>query len=170
MDEHAPSATTANVEGGFAVFLIGMRINAWWRPDLWLPVLLSMGRMVRELRAHPEFGLLGVAPTGFSNPILLVQYWKSADHLLRFASQRDAQHLPAWSDYNRRVRSTRAVGVWHETYVVEAGLRARRRVRRATRHRPPSHRGRPTERPAALRVSDHVHVGAPRVGGLTPGG
>jgi hypothetical protein len=121
MDEHAPSATTANVEGGFAVFLIGMRINAWWRPDLWLPVLLSMGRMVRELRAHPEFGLLGVAPTGFSNPILLVQYWKSADHLLRFASQRDAQHLPAWSDYNRRVRSTRAVGVWHETYVVEAG-------------------------------------------------
>lgn len=122
MAERPPvTVTTAQVEGGFAVFLIGMRVNRWWRPDLWLPVLLAMGRMLRELRARPELGLLGIAPTGFANPVVLVQYWRSAEHLLRFASQRDAAHLPAWSAFNRRVRATRAVGVWHETYVVAPG-------------------------------------------------
>lgn len=122
MAELPPVAvTTAQVEGGFAVFLIGMRVNRWWRPDLWLPVLLAMGRMLRELRARPELGLLGMAPTGFANPVVLVQYWRSAEHLLRFASQRDAAHLPAWSAFNRRVRATRAVGVWHETYVIAPG-------------------------------------------------
>jgi hypothetical protein len=113
------AAVTAQVEGGFVVFLIGMRINAWWRPDLWIPIIRSMGRMLRELREHPELGMLGIAPTGISNPIVLVQYWRSLEHLRRFASGHDLPHLPAWSDYNRRVRATNAVGIWHETYVVE---------------------------------------------------
>lgn len=115
------AAVTAQIEGGFVVFLIGMRINAWWRPDLWIPIIRSMGRMLRELREHPELGMLGIAPTGFSNPIVLVQYWRSSQHLHRFASGRDLPHLPAWSDYNRRVRATNAVGIWHETYIVEPG-------------------------------------------------
>lgn len=114
-------AFTAAPDGSFAVFLIGMRVNRWWRPDLWVPVLLSMGRMLRELRAHPELGLLGVMPTGLSNPVVLVQYWRSAEHLMRFAANRELTHLPAWTEYNRRVHATDAVGVWHETYVVEPG-------------------------------------------------
>jgi len=115
------SSVTANVKGGFVVFLIGMRINAWWRPDLWIPVILSMGRMLRELRQHPELGLVGMVPTGFSNPVVLVQYWRSVELLMAFASGRNLPHLPAWTDYNRRVRATHAVGVWHETYVIEPG-------------------------------------------------
>jgi len=112
---------TAAVDGGLVVFLIGMRINRWWRPDLWLPVMLSMGKMLRELRANPELGFLGVAPTGPSNPIVLVQYWKSAEHLQRFASATDRAHLPAWTEFHRRARATSAVGIWHETFVVPPG-------------------------------------------------
>lgn len=115
------TAVTANVQGGFVVFLIGMRINAWWRPDLWIPVIWSMGRMLRELRQHPELGLVGMVTTGFSNPVVLVQYWRSVELLMAFASGRNLPHLPAWTDYNRRVRATYAVGVWHETYVIEPG-------------------------------------------------
>lgn len=115
------TAQSASVDGAFVVFLIGMRINAWWRPDLWVPVLRAMGRMVRELRDRPELGLLGVAPTGFSNPLVMVQYWRSAAHLRRFAAGRELPHLPAWTEYNRRIRASNAVGVWHELYVVEPG-------------------------------------------------
>lgn len=112
---------TAQLEGGIVVFLIGMRINRWWRPDLWLPVLWSTGRMLRELRARPELGLLGVMPTGLSNPLVLVQYWRSVELLQRFASAKEHPHLAAWGDFHRRVRKTNAVGVWHETYVVPPG-------------------------------------------------
>jgi hypothetical protein len=112
---------TAAADGDFVVFLLGMRINRWWRVDLWLPVLFAMMRMLRELRAHPELGLMGVAPTGFSNPVVLVQYWKSVESLQQFAKSPDQPHLPAWSEFNRRARRTRAVGVWHETYVIPRG-------------------------------------------------
>lgn len=30
-------------------------------------------------------------------------------------------HLPAWRDYNQKVRTSGAMGVWHETYVVKPG-------------------------------------------------
>lgn len=120
MRKGAERAITDDWEGGLVVFLIGMRINAWWRPDLWMPVLRSMSRMLAELRARPELGLLGVAPTGISNPLVLIQYWKSLEDLQRFAAARDLPHLPAWNDFNRRVRATDAVGVWHETFVVPA--------------------------------------------------
>jgi hypothetical protein len=119
--EDRPTAITDAWEGDLVVFLIGMRINAWWRIDLWLPVLRSMGRMLAQLRARPELGLLGFAPTGFSNPVVLVQYWRSLEHLERFAASRDLAHVPAWSEFNRRTRATNAVGVWHETFVVKAG-------------------------------------------------
>jgi hypothetical protein len=40
---------TAEIEGDFVLFLIGMRINKVWRPDKWLPVFLAMPRMLKEL-------------------------------------------------------------------------------------------------------------------------
>jgi hypothetical protein len=112
---------TANPTGRFVLFLIGMRVNSWWRPDLWIPIFRSMRRMQVELRRRPELGLLGGMMTGFSNPAVLIQYWKSVEHLQAFASGKELQHVPAWNDFNRRVRATRAVGVWHETYLIEPG-------------------------------------------------
>jgi hypothetical protein len=51
---------TAEVEGEFVVFLIGMRINALWKIHKWLPVALAMPRMIRELEADQTSGFLGV--------------------------------------------------------------------------------------------------------------
>ena len=110
---------TATLDGEFFVFLIGMRFNAWWRIDTWLPVLRAMPRMLRELEAKPELGFLhGGAWLGRTT--MLVQYWRSPDQLLAYASARDAEHLPAWKAFNRAVRNG-GVGIWHETYVVGPG-------------------------------------------------
>lgn len=50
---------------------------------------------------------------------LLVQYWNS-EKLYAYASDLNAAHRPAWTAFNRRVRKAPgAVGIWHETYVVE---------------------------------------------------
>ncbi|KEF41881.1 MAG: hypothetical protein ER33_09045 [Cyanobium sp. CACIAM 14] len=42
---------TAEIEGDFVVFLIGMRINKIWKVHRWLPVFQAMPRMIRELQA-----------------------------------------------------------------------------------------------------------------------
>lgn len=114
--------TTDALDGGVVVFLIGMRVNRWWRPDLWVPIVRSMGRMLRELATRrEEVGFLGFLPTGLANPVVLVQYWSSVEHLQRFATDPDLPHAKAWQEFNRRARRTNAVGIWHETYVVAAG-------------------------------------------------
>ena len=45
---------TAEIEGDFVVFLIGMRINKLWKVRKWLPVFVAMPRMLRELEARPR--------------------------------------------------------------------------------------------------------------------
>lgn len=81
---------------------------------------MAMPRMLKELEAAgPETGFLGATPLG---TLSLVQYWRSFDHLERYARSRDHQHWPAWVDFNRRMKSSRGdVGIWHETYLVPAG-------------------------------------------------
>ena len=59
-----PRRLTANLEGDFVVFLIGARINKWWKVSKWWPLLFSMPRMLRELDAHPECGCLGHSGVG----------------------------------------------------------------------------------------------------------
>ena len=112
---------TARIDGDFVVFLIGMRINKPWQPRRWVPVLAAMPPMVDELRAQPGSGLLG-AHYGlvFGGP-MLVQYWRSFAQLEAYARDADKHHLPAWTRYNRAIRGTTAVGVYHETYRVAAG-------------------------------------------------
>ena len=111
---------TARIDGEVAVFLIGMRINRVWKIHKWLPVALAMPRMVKELAAAPEYGFLG-AEQWFGNPTVMVQYWRSFEHLERYAKDRSAQHLPAWAAFNRAIASRGDVGIWHETYRVRPG-------------------------------------------------
>lgn len=108
---------TTSRDRGVVVFLIGMRVNRWWKIHKWLPVALAMPRMLRELKARPESGYLG----GSLLPGLSVQYWDSADALLAYASDRSGQHFPAWAAFYKRVGTGSDVGIWHETYVVPAG-------------------------------------------------
>jgi hypothetical protein len=113
---------TAEIEGPFVVFLIGMRINKFRKVWRWLPTFLAMPRMLRELEQRPEFGFLG-ASRYFGSPRrpMLVQFRRSFEHLETSARGRDASHWPAWVDFNKRVGSSGDVGSWHETYLVPAG-------------------------------------------------
>jgi len=108
---------TSVVEGDFVVFLIGMRINRWWKFHKWLPVAMAMPAMLKELAANPDSGFLGAQ----SSLGLIVQYWKSFDHLEAYAKNREALHYPAWKAFNKKIRSNGDVGIWHETYQVRAG-------------------------------------------------
>ena len=54
-----PKRMTADIDGDFVVFLIGMRLNRPWKLHKWLPVMRSMPRMIRELAMDPESGFLG---------------------------------------------------------------------------------------------------------------
>ena len=106
---------------GIVVFLIGMRINKFWKVWRWLPVFLAMPAMLRELAAQPELGMLSAtARLGWRNQTVL-QYWKSAAHLQAYAHAAGRAHLPAWQAFSRRIGTGGDVGIWHETYVVPPG-------------------------------------------------
>jgi hypothetical protein len=111
---------TARIDGEIVVFLIGMRINRFWKLHKWLPVARAMPRMIAELAAAPEHGFLG-AEQWLGNPTIMLQYWRSFEELERYAKNRSAQHLPAWAAFNRAVGSGGDVGIWHETYRVRPG-------------------------------------------------
>ena len=106
----------AALDGDFVVFLIGMRINRPWKVHRWWPVYRAMGRMLAELT--PEHGLLRWERGLLGGP-MVVQYWRSRADLERFS--RGELHMPAAREFNRRVRRSGDVGVWHETYEVRAG-------------------------------------------------
>jgi len=109
---------TVEFDGDFVVFLIGTRINKPWKVRSWWPVLRAMRAMLKELDANPDLGCLG---NTFGWPVI-VQYWRSFDHLERYAKSRDHLHLPAWHRFNRVVGQARGdVGIWHETYWIRAG-------------------------------------------------
>jgi fumigallin biosynthesis monooxygenase-like protein len=113
-----PTRMTAEIEGDFVVFLIGMRINKPWMIHKWLPVFMAMAPMLKELEQHPESGFLGHI-VGFK---VIVQYWRSFEHLEAYARTRDKRHWPAWVAFNERIGGSRDdVGIWHETYQVRAG-------------------------------------------------
>ena len=120
MTEILSRRMTAHLDSPFVVFLIGFRVNKLWKIGKWLPVLRAMRPMVAELSADPESGFLS-AEIAWGNPVIMVQYWRSTDDLIRYASDRDAEHLPAWARFNREVGSNGDVGIWHETYRVDPG-------------------------------------------------
>jgi hypothetical protein len=111
---------SAILEGDFCLFLIGMRINHPLKVHKWLPVAMAMPRMISELQAHPQLGLLG-GDFWFGRTTISLQYWRSQEHLFAYASNRNLKHLPAWSAFTRTVGDSGDVGIWHETYSIKGG-------------------------------------------------
>ncbi|KKC47644.1 transcriptional regulator [Paenibacillus sp. D9] len=110
---------TAEMDGTFVVFVIGMRINKLLAVHKWLPVVRSMGPMMRELYGNPDMGFISHEMyLGARGPVLL-QYWRSYDQLERYA--RGGMHLEAWKKFNRSVGTDGSVGIFHETYVIQPG-------------------------------------------------
>ena len=111
---------TAAVDGDIVLSLIGMCLNQPWAVHKWLPVARAMPRMLRALYQNPGLGFVS-HEMWFSRTLILVQYWRSLDQLMAYASAREAEHLPAWQAFNRAVGTDGSVGIWHETYLSKAG-------------------------------------------------
>jgi hypothetical protein len=112
---------TAEIEGDFVVFLIGMRVNKWWKLHKWFPVFLAMPPMLRELLRRKELGMLHYSAWISPGGPMLVQYWRSVEQLEDFAKDARLPHRPAWKRWNQAIGSNGDVGVWHETFIVHKG-------------------------------------------------
>ncbi len=111
---------TSRMEGDYVVFLIGMRVNRWWKPWRWVPIIFQMTRMLRELGQHPELGLLGFEGW-FGRTTMMLAYFRSKEHLMTFASSPSSSHVPAWRSFMRSIGTNGDVGIWHETYAASPG-------------------------------------------------
>jgi hypothetical protein len=120
MNEVFRGRFTAQLDGPFVVFIIGMRVNRLLAVHKWLPVARAMGPMVEYLLQHRELGLLHAQTYLYWRGVALVQYWRSFEHLEKFARSPDASHLEAWKQFNKAVGAGGSVGIWHETYNVQA--------------------------------------------------
>jgi len=116
-----PGRYTADVEDEFVVFLVGMRINHFWKIHKWLPVARAMGPMLRSLARDPSKGMLGYRVMPGLRVITVLQYWRSFDQLAAFAKSHDEPHRGPWQRFNRAVAASGDVGIWHETYRIPAG-------------------------------------------------
>ena len=118
MSDIARERLCAESEGDMVVFLIGMRINKLWKVWRWLPVFFAMPRMLKELGARPELGLLAAYPYFQGRVVGVTQYWQSVAQLQAYAHAQDRAHMPAWKKFNDGIGTSGDVGIWHETYVV----------------------------------------------------
>jgi Domain of unknown function (DUF4188) len=114
-----PGMWAARLEGDFVIFIIGTRPDPlhpirWWND---IGGMRGMLHMLRYLSRHPEKGMLGYHFFGLT----IVQYWRSFEHLERFAADRDDPHASAMRQYWTRVGKTSRSGIWHETFLVRAG-------------------------------------------------
>ncbi|MGA2561687.1 MAG: DUF4188 domain-containing protein [Terracidiphilus sp.] len=121
MAEIFPGRYAAQTDEPFVVFLIGMRVNRLFALSSWIPVAKAMPPMLAELKRNPELGLLHFETLLYWRGVAVVQYWRSFELLHAYAHARDAAHLPAWAEFNRRVGGNGSVGIWHETYTVAPG-------------------------------------------------
>lgn len=115
---------TANYPDEFVVFLIGLRINQWWRVNEWVPIYRAATAMDRELRAAPDSPLLQSQTMTSTEDFRLhyfLQHWRSYEELEDWANDRNLPHRPAQREFFRRTAYNGHVGVWHETYRVAPG-------------------------------------------------
>ena len=103
---------TADFDGDFVVFLIGLRINKPWKFWQWVPVARRMRPMQRELLGNPDLGCLGIQNFA-GRTTVSVQYWRSFEDLDRYARDPDLAHLQPWRAFNKKVSDSGDVGIWH---------------------------------------------------------
>jgi hypothetical protein len=119
MAQEAGRRMAAEIDGDFVVFLIGASPSKLHlvRSLIDLGGRRGMKHMLDYLVAHPEKGLLGYQ---MGLPVI-VQYWRSFEHLEAFARDASDPHLAVWRNYWRRVGNSGRTGIWHESYLVRAG-------------------------------------------------
>ena len=80
-----------------------MRINKPCKIHKWWPLFSTMPKMIKELNRNPELGMLAHV-IGMK---LIVQYWRSFEHLEVYARSREHEHLPARKTFNQAVSRSR---------------------------------------------------------------
>jgi len=108
-------------EEPFIVFIVGYRINRYWKLHKWLPVAWAFKRMLRQLATDPNTGCKGFETWG-GRVRMCIQYWDSYQQLLDYARDKSAEHFPAWFDFNSRIGRGGDVGLWHEVYFSRPGM------------------------------------------------
>ncbi|HWA63474.1 MAG TPA: DUF4188 domain-containing protein [Caulobacteraceae bacterium] len=121
MTQRIDRRVCAEVEGAFVVFMIGARINRWWKPWIYFPFLATMPAMLGELAANPDLGLMHVEQAFSLRSLTLIQYWRSFEQLEAYARDRQRKHQPVWAWFNKRFGSNGDIGIWHETYLIQPG-------------------------------------------------
>ncbi|HEU5129023.1 MAG TPA: DUF4188 domain-containing protein [Glycomyces sp.] len=116
-----PGRVVVDYDEDLVVFTVGMRANKLWKVHKWWPVFAAMPAMLRELAADPSLGLLDSRTAVSGRVVMVVQYWRSADHLERYAHAQEHAHRGFWKRFNRAVKDDGDVGLWHELYRVKAG-------------------------------------------------
>lgn len=116
-----PGRFTAKHDESFVVFLIGMRVNKLFAFRKWIMTMRAMGPMLRTLYQHPEKGFLGAHTFLNWRGVTVLQYWRSFEDLEKFARDKDDPHLASWRRFNKLIGTDGSVGIWHESYLVEAG-------------------------------------------------
>ncbi|MFV2060805.1 MAG: DUF4188 domain-containing protein [Gammaproteobacteria bacterium] len=111
---------TVELEETKVVFLIGLRINKLWKIHQWLHLVLTMPKLLKELRRQDVPGFIS-GNMWYGRNILMVQYWDNFKSLEQYAKNNSRSHMPVWTYFNMRILSSAAVGVWHETYQIEPG-------------------------------------------------
>lgn len=113
-------AWSADVDGEVVVFVIGMRVNRLRSVRRWTWVERQMPAMLRDLSALPDSPLLAFRSWISGRDVMVTQVWRSAEELGRFSRDQDHPHAHAWREFNRRIARSADVGIWHETYAVQA--------------------------------------------------
>merc|ERR1712195_172823 len=109
---------TAKPEGPFVLFLIGFSVTspaAVFSLRFWqmLPLMSAMLTMLRELKDKLELGLLHVEQPSLpglfdllaGKPALIVQYWRSSEHLIKFARNPNTTHWGPWVEYQKKSKA-----------------------------------------------------------------
>lgn len=115
MVEIIDDRVTAEIDGDFVVFRIGMRVNTPSKGHRRLPVLHQMPTMLNELAADPESGLLSYDTKLGTRSHDFVQYWRSFEALRGHALDSNARRAPAIRWTNEVMQESDDVGIWHET-------------------------------------------------------
>jgi len=114
----AKDRMVADCDQDIVVFLFGLRINVWWKIHQWLPLVLAIPKIFKQLNQNPQLGFLGYEQWWGRN-IVTLQYWQSLEQLQHFAKDPESSHMSAWAEFNSKIAKTADVGIWHETYVVK---------------------------------------------------
>lgn len=117
---------TANIEGSFCVFLIGVILNGHIPNKEMDNMKRAFDDMVKELESDPEkFGYLG--GHGYSSQnirvdgAMAVQYWRTQEQLMAYARNGMRKHIPAMNWSSKVVKASDHIGFWHESFHVEDG-------------------------------------------------